>query len=60
MSAMQLIDYATTVFGMGIDSLQTYRIPVNGAYSQAKIRGMAVIVPDLYKNKVALKEIIES
>lgn len=59
LTAMQLIDYATTVFGMGIDSLQTYRIPVNGAYSQAKIRGMAVIVPNLYKNRVALKEIIE-
>ena len=56
----QLVEYATTVFSMGISSMETNSIPVKGAYTQAKIRGMAVIVPDLYKNRVALKEIIES
>ena len=56
----QLVEYATTVFSMGISSMETNNIPVKGAYKQAKIRGMAVIVPDLYKNRVALKEIIES
>ncbi len=60
LSALQLIDYATTVFGMDISTLQTYRLPVDGSYTQNKIRGMAVIVPNLYKNRVALKEIIES
>lgn len=59
LSAFQLIDYATTVFSMDISTLQTYRLPVDGSYTQNKIRGMAVIVPNLYKNRVALKEIVE-
>ncbi len=59
LSALQLIDYATTVFSMDISTLQTYRLPVDGSYTQNKIRGMAVIVPNLYKNRVALKEIVE-
>lgn len=59
LSALELIDYATFIFTSDIGNLQTYRIPVDGAYTQNKIRGMAVLVPNLSKNRQALKEIVE-
>lgn len=59
LTALELIDYATFIFGADIGNLQTYRIPVDGSYTQNKIRGMAVLVPNLRKNRVALKEIVE-
>ena len=36
--------------------ISTYSIPADGAYKSAMIRGMAVLVPDLYKNKQLLFE----
>lgn len=37
-------------------SRESYRIPIDGSYSSERIRGMAVIVPDLKANREALKQ----
>lgn len=38
--------------------MEEFRIPVEGAYEGARVRGMAVLVPDLTKNVQALQEFI--
>ena len=35
--------------------IESYRIPVDGGYYNATIRGMMVLVPDLEKNREQLK-----
>lgn len=52
----EMLGYAIDVLGIGADDLQSYRIPIDGAYSSAKIRGMQVLVPDLGKNREYLRE----
>lgn len=45
-----IINYATTVVGMGTSELETFRIPVDKGFKGASIRGMSVLVPDLQIN----------
>lgn len=52
----QMLGYAIDVLGIGADDLQSYRIPIDGAYNSATIRGMQVLVPDLEKNREYLRE----
>ncbi|HPT77512.1 MAG TPA: LCP family protein [Candidatus Atribacteria bacterium] len=54
----QIIALAYTVYGIHADEIATYRIPVDGGYKPAMIRKMAVLVPDLDKNRAALRKII--
>ena len=39
-------------------TLQTQRIPVDGAYRSAWVSGMAVLMPDLEANRQVLREIL--
>lgn len=52
----QILGYAMEIVKMGIGSVQSYRVPVDGGYTPAVIRQMQVLVPDLEKNQNYLKE----
>ncbi|MCC8103634.1 MAG: LCP family protein [Clostridiales bacterium] len=43
---------------MDLSELGSYRIPVDGSYTNQTIRGMSVLVPDLTVNRAAIKEMI--
>lgn len=47
------VKYAPALAGLNI---QTYSVPPKGTYKNAMIRGMAVLVPDLYSIKKAIFE----
>ena len=55
----EILGYALEVFPMlsGL-TIETLRIPADGAYSSQSIRGMAVLVPDLEKNRELLKTVM--
>lgn len=54
----QIISLSTWISLMDIKNVGTYRIPVDNSFSSRRIRGMSVLVPDLSKNREALKNII--
>lgn len=54
----EMLGYAWNLLDIGIDSLETYRIPQDGAYQSAVIRQMQVLVPDLEKCRRYLAEIL--
>lgn len=56
----RIIELATTVIGMGVDSssLLHYRLPVEGYYKPTTIRGMSVLLPDIPANALKLHEFI--
>ncbi len=43
---------------MDLSELGSYRIPIDGSYSNQTIRGMMVLVPDLTVNREAVQEMI--
>ena len=47
-----------SILKMGGSEIETYRIPGDGAYTPASIRGMSVLVPDLEKNRELLHSYI--
>ena len=51
----QILGYVYTVVvgNMSIDR-DSYRLPIDGSFSSERIRGMAVLVPDLERNREAL------
>ena len=57
-SHSELLGYAVKVVSMGIDEIESYRIPIDGGYQAAVIRKMQVLVPDLEKNRNFLQEIL--
>lgn len=58
-SKTSIIEYMYLAVTLKQDELQTMRIPVEGAYYSARIRGMAVLLPDtLEDNTKALHEFI--
>lgn len=55
MSNKEIIGYVTDLFPMlSSCTVTTQRIPTDGAYYDATIRGMSVLVPDLEKNRQLL------
>ncbi len=54
----EIMSHAMSLYSMNISSIDQYRIPVDGTYTPMYIRGMAVLVPDLEKNREYLWEII--
>ncbi|HZK35239.1 MAG TPA: LCP family protein [Bacillota bacterium] len=58
LSNTQILSLAYTIYTMNAGEVETHRIPVSGAFREASIRGMSVLVPDLYKNRKALNEYI--
>lgn len=56
----EILNYALELFPMLKElEIQTLRIPVDGGYESKMIDGMAVLVPDLWYNRVKLQEIME-
>lgn len=56
----EILGYALELFPMLKDlEIQTLRIPVDGGYEAKMIDGMAVLVPDLWYNRVKLQEIMK-
>lgn len=58
LDATEIEEYLTLALEIGLNDLDQFRIPVNGAFEDATIRKMSVIVPNLQKNVSALHEFI--
>lgn len=56
LSDIEVINLASTVMNIGVQELGTYRIPIDGGYQADEIRDMQVLVPDLDKNRQALRQ----
>ena len=54
----ELLGYAKNILDMGFDSVESYRIPQDGAFYDATISGMMVLVPDLTMCRDYLVEIL--
>lgn len=54
----ELLGYAMNVLDMGFGSIESYRIPQDGAFYDATISGMQVLVPDLTMCRSYLAEIL--
>lgn len=55
----EIIAYSFRGLQMDMKHIQTYRLPVDGTYQSETIRGMAVLVPDLEKNRAILKDYLK-
>lgn len=53
-----MISYIGTVVTMGATELQTFRLPMDNAFSRATIREMDVLLPDMPANVKGLQEFI--
>lgn len=59
MTKTEILGYVTELFPMLASAqIVTQRIPQDNAYYQARINGMAVLVPDIAKNAEALQKIV--
>ena len=54
----QILSLVTNVVLMNSSNVETYRIPADGAFTPDTINDMAVLVPDLSKNRELLREYI--
>ncbi len=55
MDGNDLLGLAYTAFRSGMEINNTYRLPVDGAYTAQYVSGMSVLVPDLAANTAALQ-----
>ena len=55
-SKMDLLGYAVEGLKIGMDDVATSRIPINGAFTSGRVRGMQVLVPNLEKNRAYLQK----
>ena len=58
LSDSQMINYATKVLMMGVDTINSNSVPCKGAYEYQTIRKMSIIMPNLEKCHEALKHYI--
>jgi LCP family protein required for cell wall assembly len=58
LTKLELLGFTSEVFNMGKSDIEELRIPYDGTYRSAKIRGMAVLVPELDKNATKIKDFI--
>lgn len=58
LSNKEIFDTASAAFKFNTDSIEGFRLPVNGMFKSEKIRGMSVLVPDIELNKNKLHEFI--
>ncbi len=54
----QILNLALTAAKADLNNIEQHRIPVDGSYRNARIRGMSVLVPDLIVNRQELNRII--
>ena len=60
METSEIMNYALELFPMLPDlTVNTQRIPVDGAYQSTYVREMAVLLPNLSKNRAVLEEIMK-
>ena len=53
-----MLSLGTTAIGMDESDIETYRLPIDGGYTNQTIREMQVLVPDMEKNIAYLKELL--
>jgi len=58
MSNDQIMSLVLIAAQADLNNIEQHRIPVDGSYKNARIRGMSVLVPDLIVNRQELKRII--
>jgi LCP family protein required for cell wall assembly len=58
LSNAEILDLAMEAMKFNTNDIDQFRLPVNGMYTSQKIRGMAVLVPDIEQNKNKLLEFI--
>ncbi|GFR35989.1 LCP family protein [Thermobrachium celere] len=58
LSNMQIISLAKDVYDFKVESIEQYRLPVDGTFTSQRIRGMAVLVPNIEENRNKLKNFI--
>jgi len=58
MSSAEILSMLYLAQSMDLSELGSYRIPVDGSYTNQTIRGMSVLVPDLTVNRAAIQEMI--
>ena len=58
LTSTQILGLVTNIMLMDVSDIETYRIPADGAFTPATIRDMAVLIPDLPKNRELLKKYI--
>ncbi|MCD8022409.1 MAG: LCP family protein [Lachnospiraceae bacterium] len=58
MSNAQILSMLYLVQGMNLSEIGSYRIPVDGTYTNQTIRGMSVLVPDLTANRELIQQMI--
>jgi LCP family protein required for cell wall assembly len=56
----KLMNLAYTVYRFGNTPVETIRIPADGMFENMRVKGMAVLVPDLEKNVVYLEKFLSS
>ena len=54
----EILDYALECMKFNTNSIDQYRLPVDGYFKSESIRGMSVLVPDMEKNKSLLHDFI--
>lgn len=60
MTNAELISHATTVLTMASElTIVNQRIPADGTYSNSRVNGMSVLLPDLEKNRELLANVIK-
>ena len=55
-SKFDMLGYGAIVLGVDSSDIASDRIPINGGFKPAIVRGMQVLVPDLEKNRQHLQE----
>ena len=55
-SKMDMLGYAMAGLRIGMDDMETGRIPIDGSFTATRVRGMQVLVPDLAMNREYLQE----
>jgi LCP family protein required for cell wall assembly len=58
MSKGEIMSLGMSVMGFRSKDIQQYRLPVDGTFKSQRVRGMAVLVPDMQKNTDLLHKFI--
>ena len=58
MSKQKILGYVSMVLAKGVTRTESFRIPADGSYKQAKVRNMAVLVPNLTKIRALINNYI--
>ncbi|MDV3427907.1 MAG: LCP family protein [Bacillota bacterium] len=58
LSNTEILKIASETIKFNTDNIEEYRLPVNGTFKSQKIRGMAVLVPNINRNKQLLHDFI--